>query len=120
MLNVCGAERRGILLLATNPSFIGSGNGPNEIILHTTLLGFQYWRGIIAVEGMIDVETYEFLAQPENGVIRIPERYKSKIPSRARVTVRVEEVSSVRDILLPPSLDTRRWKFDREEANERR
>jgi hypothetical protein len=76
--------------------------------------------GKMAMEGGIDMEAYQFYATPENGVIQIPERYKDKIPSRAKVTVQVEEASSIRDILLPPSLDTRGWKFDREEANERR
>ena len=66
------------------------------------------------------MEAYQFYATPEDGVIKIPEHYKDKILSRARVSVQVEEVSSISDMLLPPTLDTRGWKFDREEANERR
>jgi hypothetical protein len=71
------------------------------------------------MEGGIDVEAYQFYATPDNGVIRIPERYKDKIRSQAKVTVQIEKSSSIRDILLPPTLDTSGWKFDREEANER-
>ena len=65
------------------------------------------------------MEAYQFYATPENGVIQIPEHYKNKILSNAKVTVQVEEVPSLRDILLPPTLDTSGWKFDRGEANER-
>ena len=65
------------------------------------------------------MDAYQFYATPENGLIQIPEYYRDKILSRSRVTIQVEEKASVRDILLPPTLDTRGWKFNREEANER-
>jgi hypothetical protein len=73
------------------------------------------------------LQTYEFRATPENGWIPIPERYKGKILNDIKVIVVDEEKSereaaaSARksDLLLPPSADTRGWKFNREEANER-
>ena len=85
----------------------------------TGVLEFRNRLKIVS-KGGIYVEAYQFYATPENGVIHIPEQYKNKMPSRVKVTIRVEEASSIRDILLPPTLDTRGWKFDREEANERR
>ena len=75
------------------------------------------------------METYQFYATPENGVIRIPDEYKDMIKDTVRVIVMEEnllkEVKTVRagrksDMLLPPSMRTRGWQFSREEANERR
>jgi hypothetical protein len=62
---------------------------------------------------------YEFLTRPENGMIRIPEKYKNRFHSDTNVIVSVKEVSSVKDLLIPPTLDTRGWKFDRGDGNER-
>ena len=73
------------------------------------------------------MQAYEFYATPENGVIKIPERYRNKIKADVKVIL-LEEVSeqndskSVRqksDLLLPPTMKTKGWKFNREEANER-
>jgi len=63
-------------------------------------------------------------------MIEIPERYKKRILSDIKVIILDtkpwkfgREEATVRrksDILLPPILDTKGWKFNREEANERR
>ena len=75
------------------------------------------------------MQAYEFSAKPENGIIRIPEKYKKRIESEITVIIlnkkpwkfNREEITARRksDFLLPPILDTRGWKFDKEEANER-
>lgn len=73
------------------------------------------------------MQAYEFNATLENGFIPVPEPYRSKMKKNVKVIV-LERWSSVNDkqgiakktdLLLPPSLDTRGWKFDKEEANER-
>jgi hypothetical protein len=65
------------------------------------------------------VQALEFFARPENGVIQIPEKYNSVVSQNKNVIVIIKEVSSVSDLLIPPTLDTRGWKFNKEEANER-
>ena len=75
------------------------------------------------------MQAYEFYAKPENGVIPIPAQYKNQIKDTVMVIVlekkplqftREEAIARKKsDLLLPPTLDTRGWKFDREEANER-
>ena len=67
------------------------------------------------------MQAYEFFATPENGVISIPEQLRDKIISYVKVIVQEEKpvVNKKSDFLLPPTLDTRTFKFDREEANER-
>jgi len=75
------------------------------------------------------MQAYEFYAKPENGFIKIPEQYKNRISSDIKVIILDtkpwkfdrEEINARRksDLLLPPILDTRDWKFNREEANER-
>jgi hypothetical protein len=75
------------------------------------------------------MQAYEFYAMPRDGVIPIPEQYKSKITTRIKVILleqRSEDSNGnddneVRrtDLLSPISIDTRGWKFDKEEANER-
>jgi len=65
------------------------------------------------------MQAYEFYTTAENGIIRIPDEYKNKIKSKIKVIVVEEKSESIRDILLPPTLDTRGFAFDREEANER-
>ena len=75
------------------------------------------------------MQAYEFLTKPEDGVIRIPEEYRSRITSNVKVII-LESKSDSSNIenahlkhksalLLPPTLDTSNWKFSREEANER-
>ncbi|MCL2693584.1 MAG: hypothetical protein FWE60_00585 [Oscillospiraceae bacterium] len=75
------------------------------------------------------MQAYEFYATPENGVIPIPEQYRSRVTSSVKVILleskpykfNREEATARRksDLLLPPTLDTKGWKFNREEANER-
>ena len=75
------------------------------------------------------MEAYEFYATPENGTITIPDQYKRKITSEVKVIVlekipfnfNREEANARRrtDLLSPLSIDTRGWKFNKEEANER-
>ena len=75
------------------------------------------------------MQAYEFFAKPENGVIPIPEELKNRITSNVRIIVLENKPSELAqegaderpksDLLLAPTLDTRGWTFDREEANER-
>jgi archaellum biogenesis ATPase FlaH len=75
------------------------------------------------------MKAYEFLAKPENGVITIPKELKNRITSNVKVIVLEikpdklddDKINTIRksDLILPPTLDTRGWKFSREEANER-
>jgi len=75
------------------------------------------------------MQAYEFYTTSENGIISIPEQYKSQIAGNIMVIVLKKEpyqinynnvtVRKKTDLLSPPTLDTRGWKFDREEANER-
>ena len=75
------------------------------------------------------MQAYEFYAKPENGVIPIPKQYKNQIKDTVMVIVlekkpwksnREEAIARNKsDLLLPPTLDTRGWKFGREESNER-
>ena len=70
----------------------------------------------------------QFESVVEGNVIRIPEQYIDKISARVTVTlVDVEkprfrpksrkELPGIEEF--PPTLDTKGWKFDRDEANER-
>ena len=63
--------------------------------------------------------TCEFLTKPENGMIRIPDKFRNKIHADSSVIVIIKVASSIGEILIPPTLDTRKWKFNREEANAR-
>ena len=73
------------------------------------------------------MQVYEFLAKPENGAIPIPEEFRNRITSHVKVIVLEMKPFGVKetnkkfktDLLLPPVLDTKSWKFNREEANER-
>ena len=75
------------------------------------------------------MQAYEFYAKLENGIIRVPEQYKNKIKSTIKVILLEEEILPLNeketaihkrtDLLSPISIDTRGWKFDKEEANER-
>ena len=68
----------------------------------------------------------------ERGIIRIPEQYIKTIPAAVRVTLvplngsRMKMASKGRPGALSPGdfsalqIDTRNWRFNREEANERR
>jgi len=75
------------------------------------------------------MQAYEFYAIPENGVIPIPEHYKNLIKDNVMVIVLDKKhwqfnheginVKSKSDLLLSPTANTKGWKFNREEANER-
>jgi hypothetical protein len=74
------------------------------------------------------MHAYEFIAKPENGVIPIPEHYKSLITDDVMVIVLpglswnnsgVANVRKKTDLLPPPTMKTKGFKFNREEANER-
>ena len=75
------------------------------------------------------MQTYEFYAKPEDGMIKIPEQYRNKVVSEVKVILLDQkewrfdrEAINTRcksDLLLPPTVDTTGWKFSREEANER-
>jgi hypothetical protein len=71
----------------------------------------------------------QFESPVEGDIIRVPKEYIGQIPSMVTVSfVNVEKPRNCRaeaGALLPDDftalkLDTRGWKFDREEANERR
>lgn len=75
------------------------------------------------------MQRYEFYAEPKNGMIPIPERYRERITNsvmvivleKKHVNLNFNELNTRKktDFLSPPSLKTRGWKFNREEANER-
>jgi hypothetical protein len=71
---------------------------------------------------------FEFQSIIRDGVIPIPKEYAGKIQSSA-VQVSITEITANSTQKVKPftfedfsaiSIDTRSWKFDREEANERR
>ena len=65
------------------------------------------------------METYSFRAVPKNGMVAFPIAYEEKL---VEITVRVIDSTAKRkrDLLSPISVNTTDWKWDREEANERR
>ncbi|MDR1689213.1 MAG: hypothetical protein LBS21_11455 [Clostridiales bacterium] len=75
------------------------------------------------------MQAYEFYAKPENGNIAIPDNYRHLITDEITVIIldkkpslfEHEKINSMRktELLSPPMLKTKGWKFDREEANER-
>jgi len=75
------------------------------------------------------MEAYEFYATPVNGAILIPERLRERVTSSVKVILIDQNTSKVdsrravssrkSDLLLPPTIKTNGWKFNREEANAR-
>ena len=75
------------------------------------------------------MQAYEFYAKPENGTITIPEKYKNLITDDVMVIILDKKPSKFNrdkadvrrktDLLSHPTLKTKGWKFNREEANER-
>ena len=76
-------------------------------------------------------QVIHFQSAVEGGMIRIPEQYRKQVSSTVEVTL--APVSQIRPKFRPKTkdrplsidefpavLDTTGWKFDREEANERR
>ena len=66
------------------------------------------------------MQTYEFHTTTENGLIRIPDEFRDKVGTNIKVTIVNEELFNINwNTLFPPLIDTKNWKFNREEANER-
>ncbi|MCL1823867.1 MAG: hypothetical protein FWG44_06655 [Oscillospiraceae bacterium] len=65
------------------------------------------------------MEAYRFKGIAENGVITLPQEFLNKL-----VEITVCEITdkpiSKRELLSPVQIDTSGWKWNREEANERR
>ena len=76
------------------------------------------------------MEAYQFYATPKNGIIQIPDEYSNKITNTVKIIVLEEkpwksdhELTATQvksDMLLPPTMSTKGWKFNRDKANERR
>ena len=65
------------------------------------------------------MQKIEFNATVENGTIIIPESYKSKIPNRVKVMLVEETFTSQKKINFDElTLETRGFKYNREEAND--
>ena len=91
-------------------------------------MNFQRNYDIIITEGGDDnIETYEFYTTAENGFIRIPDDYENEAGEKIKVILIKEKfnnkkeatVKSKSDLLLPPTMSTKGWKFNREEVSER-
>jgi hypothetical protein len=75
------------------------------------------------------MQAYEFYATPENGIIKIPEQYKNRITSGVKVILLEQKPNDYykeeanaypkSNLLLPPTMNTKGWRFSREEANAR-
>ena len=67
------------------------------------------------------MSAYQFNAVIEGGTIRIPEEYVKGLSSKVRVVVMSESKGAKDKASLFPNLhlDTRGYKFDRDEANAR-
>ena len=65
------------------------------------------------------MEVYSFRTVPKNGIVALPIAYEEKL---VEITVRVisNTTNRKRDLLSPIEINTSGWKWDREEANERR
>ena len=65
------------------------------------------------------MESFSFRTVPENGVVVIPMNYENKL-----VEITVREIANTpkrkRDLLSSVEIDTSGWRWNREEANERR
>jgi len=74
------------------------------------------------------MRTLEFETTMENGAIVIPEHLANEKPSHIKVVYHYDPHSNKKekqpskksDMILPPFIDTKGWKFCREEANARR
>ena len=89
----------------------------------------MYEYSSLNLKGRVRMQTYEFYAQPKDGAIPIPERYRELITDSVMVIViekkpevfegRTGDARKKTDALSPPTLKTKGWKFNREEANAR-
>jgi len=86
---------------------------------------------MISTKEVIEMRTIQFETVVNGGVIRIPEQYMDLVPNTVNVTLVPTEQEgpkfrpktkdkpfSIDEF--PAVLDTKEWKFNREEANERR
>jgi len=71
---------------------------------------------------MINMQAVEFNVTVENGVIPIPPRYKKTITDKVRVIVlsETDREKPKKKKIYSIGIDMAGYKFDREEANERR
>jgi hypothetical protein len=86
----------------------------------------------LMTEGDFMMSAIQFESVVNNGIIKIPEQYMNSVPSVVHVTLidacetrltykpKTKERPLSIDEFSDLKLDTRNWKFDREEANERR
>ena len=65
------------------------------------------------------METYTFKGIVENGVITLPQEFTNKFVEITVCEI-VDKPVCKRSLLSPVQIDTSRWKWNREEANERR
>ena len=67
------------------------------------------------------MSAYQFNAELKDGTIRVPDKYAKKLTKKVRVVVMSERKKTVDKASLFPNLhlDTRGYKFDRDEANAR-
>jgi hypothetical protein len=81
--------------------------------------------------GGVEMSVIQFDSVVEGNIIRIPEEYMDQIPAMVTVTLTDAEKTRFRpktkkekpaslEEFSDLKLDTSNWKFDREEANERR
>ena len=76
----------------------------------------------------VEMQAYEFITTPIDGVIKIPSKYRNKIKTSVKVII-LEQESEIEtqaksatkksDLLTAPAYDTTGWRFSREEANAR-
>ncbi|MCL2020132.1 MAG: hypothetical protein FWG70_10315 [Oscillospiraceae bacterium] len=65
------------------------------------------------------MEAYKFKGVAENGVIALPQEFMNKFVEITVCEI-VDKPISKRALLSPVQIDTSCWKWNREEANERR
>ncbi|MBF0353209.1 MAG: hypothetical protein HQM11_19420 [SAR324 cluster bacterium] len=68
------------------------------------------------------METIEFETIAQNGTIAIPEQYRDLFPETIRLLVHIEPLVKNQNMSIPFKairISTRKFKFNREEANER-
>ena len=75
------------------------------------------------------MQAYEFYTKPKDGALPIPEEYRQLITDNVMVIVLEKKPSKLNNntaygvrktnLLSPPVLETKGFKFNREEANER-
>ena len=66
------------------------------------------------------MQAYEFYATSENGVIKIPKAFTSRKQFKVIVLDEEPAIKNKWESIFPPTINTIDWKFNRDEANERR